>query len=396
MRCKRCHAVVAEGRKACPNCGTLIRKKRGSITLSSQSGVEVNRFTDGINDLFYNLRMAIRRDNRILIAFVAVPLVIVGIIMLLSCAGSSCSCSCSCGGDHSKKIKFGELLNSREPSQQTSVNETLYYIADGSIMSRSADESYKTIYDSISATDLQSDGEYLYFREDNKVKRISFNEPAVSGTDAARKVLDFDTEENYSLGYFLGEDKLYYYLEENTSGITVLYSDSAILSGAYSDFGYMKGKIYCTVSGTDIGKDICSMNVDGTGNEYIITGVLDYQLGGGYIYTISSDAEGKNILSRYDEKGKLLMEWDVNSLTDGTVDSIAANDHWLCFVALSEKGSTVYRIEHDSNDIATVFAYSEKVTLTGVSGDWYAFEKENQDGTKGYSIRNSRNGKSVL
>ncbi len=399
MRCKRCHAVVAEGRKSCPNCGTLIRKKRGNITLSSQSGVQVNRFTDGLSDAIYNLKMATRRDSRILILLVAVPLVLIGAIMLISCGASSCSCSCSCGGDYEETARFETRYNSYKPSYQFALGETLYYISDGSIMSRTADESYKSIYDCKSASDLQSDGEYLYFREKNKVRRIEIGKTAVSGTDIAETVLDYSSDENYTLGYFIAEGDLFYTLTESGSDLTTLYSDSTLLCGKYRDFGYMNGRIYYTVSDSDVTRSLYSVNTDGSDENLIVSGAADYQLGGGYVYTVST-VDDKKILMRSSEEGAKLMDWDISTLTGGDLASMAANDQWLCFVNTSEDGSVIYRIEHDKVDINSVFAYSAKIELTGVSGDWYAFEciemTEGVETGRRYSIRNSRNGKSAM
>lgn len=399
MRCKRCHAVIAEGRKSCPNCGTLVRKKRGNITLSSQSGVQVNRFADGISDGIYNLRMAIRRDSRILILIVAVPLVLLGSILLISCGASSCSCSCSCGGEHEKTAQFEARYNSYKPSYQYALGETLYYISDGSIMSRTADESYKHIYDCASATDLQADDKYIYFRENNKVRRIELGKTAVSGTDIAETVLDFSSDENYTLGYFIADGEMYYTLTESGSDLTTLYSDRTLLCGEYTDFGYMNGRIYYTVSDSDVTRSLHCVNTDGTDEKLIVSSMDDYQLGGGYIYTVS-DVSGNKILSRMDKDGITVMEWDITALTGGELHSIAANDMWLCFVNTSEEGSVVYRIEHDSVDINSVFAYSDKIELTGVSGDWYAFEsieyEDGQETGRTYSVRNSRNGKSAM
>ncbi len=401
MRCKRCRAVIAEGRKSCPNCGTLIRKKRGNITLSSQSGVQVNRFADGISDGLYNLKMAIRRDNRIMLLLVAVPLVIIGTILLISCGANSCACSCSCEGGHKEKFTFEKRENSFESSMQFAVGDALYYISDGSIMCRNSDESYRHIYDSLSASDLQSDGKYLYLREDNKVKRIELGKTAVSGSDMAETVLDFSSDNNYRLGYFLADGVMYYTLSDTESELSTLYSDRALLSGGYSDFGYMKGRIYYTASDSDITRNVYSMNTDGSDQKLAVSSVVKYQLGGGYIYAIVSDGDS-NLLVKYDESGAELMRWDISALTGGEISSVAVNDIWLCFVTeTKDGGSVVYRIEHDSPDIASIFAYSNSVELTGVSGDWYAFESitVNEDGkedSRTYSIRNSRNGKSAM
>ncbi len=392
MRCKRCHAVLSEGRKACPNCGTLIRKKRGNITLSSQAGVDVNPITDWISNTVYSIKTSVRRDSRILILLVALPLVLLGSILLISCGAKSCACSCSCEGNHSAKEKYETRENSREPSMQTAIGETLYYIADGSIMSRSADETYRSIYNSVSATDLQSDGEYLYFREYNLVKRIK------PGAENAETVLDYTSEGNYTLGYFLAEGEVYYYLQENQMSLTTLYSDKTLLSGAVAEFGYMKGRIYYTMSDSDA-SGLYSMKTDGTDNKLVISGVSDYQLGGGYIYAIENEDERK-LLTRFDEKGNKLVRWDITALTGGEITSVAANDAWLCFTVATESGSAVYRIEHNSEDIASVFGYSSIIELTGVSGDWYAFESitvaDGKETDRTYSIRNSRNGKSAL
>ncbi len=400
MRCKRCHATISEGRKSCPNCGTLIRKKRGSITLSSQSGVDVNPFADWINDTVYNIKMAVRRDSRILILMVAVPLVILGAVLLISCGASSCSCSCSCDSGRSAKIRYQAMENSREPSLQCAVGDTLYYVAEGTIMSRSGDETYRSIYNSISATDLQSDGKYLYFREGNVIKRIENGKTYVSGDNSADTVLDFSSDENFTLGYFVAEGKVYYYLREEGSEFATLYSDGPVFSGAADEFGYMKGRIYYTVSATDASYDICSVNTDGTDTKTVVREVQDYQLGGGYIYAVVADSEGIRYLVRYDEAGKELAKWNIGAMTGGELSTIAANDTWVCIAVDLEKGSVVYRLEHNTTDIAVVFPFSDRIRLTGVSGDWYAFESTatDEDGktTVDYSIRNSRNGKSAM
>lgn len=388
MRCKRCHAVISEGRKACPNCGTLIRKKRGSITLSSRSGVKVNPVMDWLGNLFYSFSSAVRKDGRILIMTVSLPLLVLGIVLLIVSGAKSCSCSCE--GDGGTAARYELRENSREPSQQTAIGDSLYYIADGSIMCRSADESYRSVYESASATDLQSDGEYLYFREGNCVKRIK-TEAAAEHT--AEAVLDYTSEQEYSLGYFIAEGDIYYYLRENGKTLTVLYSDKTLISGEVSSFGYMNGRIYYTLSDSDA-SGLYSMKTDGSDSRLIIDGVSNYQLGGGYIYAVKEENEIK-YLTRFDENGNGLVRWDIVAQTGGEISSFAANDIWLCLAVTTESGSAVYKIEHDSENISTVFAYSSAIRLTGVSGDWYAFES-GTEAEPTYSVRNSKNGKSAL
>ncbi len=387
MRCKRCHAVISEGRKACPNCGTLIRKKRGSITLSARSGVKVNPVMDWLGNLFYRFGAAVRKDGRILILTVSLPLLVLGIVLLIVSGAKSCSCSCE--GDL-KTAAYEMRENSREPSLQIAVGDSLYYIADGSIMCRSADESYRSIYDSVSATDLQSDGEYLYFREDNCVKRIK---TGASEEHTAETVLDYTSEQAYSLGYFIAEGDIYYYLRENGKALTVLYSDETLVSGEVSNFGYMNGRVYYTLSDSDV-SGVYSMKADGSDDKLVIGGISDYQLGGGYIYAVKAEGDEK-YLTRFDENGNGLVRWDISALTGGEMSSFAANDTWLCFAVTTESGSAVYKIEHNSESISTVFAYSSAINLTGVSGDWYAFESGTET-ERTYSIRNSKNGKSAL
>ncbi len=397
MRCKRCHAVISEGRKACPNCGTLIRKKRGGITLSSQSGVDVNPFVEWISDVIYNIKMSARRDWRL---YLAVPLLIIGIILLLSIGISSCSCSCSSCGGKEAKAKYEVKENSREPSAQYAVGDTLYYISEGTIMSRGGDETYRSIYESASASDLQSDDKYLYFREGNIIKRIELGKTPVSGSDLAEKVLDFSSDENYTLGYFVAERELYYYLTENGSKLTTLYAETPILSGSGYDFGYMNGRIYYTVSGTDIGYDLHSVNTDGEDGKLNVSGIYDYELGGGYIYAVIPDGAEGSRLVRYDTDGKELVKWDIKGITGGEITSVAANDTWMCLAVKTENGSVVYRIEHTGTDVASVFPYSSRIEITGVSGDWYAFESiltaDGKETGREYAIRNSRSGKSAM
>lgn len=397
MRCKRCRAVISEGRKACPNCGTLIRKKRGGITLSSQSGVEVNPFVEWINNVVYNIKMAARRDWRLILA---IPLTIIGIIIVLSIGISSCSCACSsCGTGKDAKGKFEVRENSRKPSAQFAVGDTLYYISDGTVMSRGGDETYRSVYESVSASDLQSDGEYLYFREENIVKRIEFGKKPVSGSDLAETVLDFSADDGYTLGYFVADGEIYYYLKENESSLTTLYAEAPILSGSVYDFGYMNGRIYYAVSGTDIGNDLYSVKTDGTDQKLAISGISEYQLGGGYIYAVISDGAGSRLV-RYDTDGKELVKWDIAGITGGEINSIAANDTWLCLAVTTQSGSAVYRIEHSGTDVASVFPYSTEIVITGISGDWYAFESiiiaDGVETGREYSIRNSRSGKSAM
>ena len=38
MRCRRCHTKLAPGKKTCPVCGTLVRKRRGSVKLATTAG----------------------------------------------------------------------------------------------------------------------------------------------------------------------------------------------------------------------------------------------------------------------------------------------------------------------------------------------------------------------
>ena len=381
MRCKRCHAKIENGRKTCPYCGTLIRKPRGNIKLSAQSGVEVNPFADFVSDTVYKFQTAIRRDRRIIPAIFGGLLVLIGLIFMISCAPS---CSCSCGGEKEKKTDFGILYDSRTPSMQTSNEDGLYCIVSDTVIMRSSDESYRMLCSDVSATCITSDEKNIYICKSDGIYRIHPEQIYVSAGDVSERIVDCSGDPLFALEDCTAADGMLLYRMRELGGTAVsLYVcdtetglTTLVAGGSISDAGLMNGRVYyCR---TDAGvRTLYSCKCDGTDEKAVVSDIVDYELGGGYIYYTlpGSDASPSDasVLVRLSTSSKQICQWDVPALTGGKLRGFKANDMWLCVCAGAEDGDSIYRIEHEAADLKRIAYFSKRVELTAVSGNWYAF-----------------------
>lgn len=403
MRCKRCHAVIEPGRKTCPNCGTLVRKRRGNFKLAAESGVTENKVSDFISDGIYNLQTAVKRDNRLLILIIAVPVILIGFIILISCG--SCSCDCSCAGEEKTTEISGVINDSRLPMRQSYFGEDLFYIDSSSsaIMQRSSDENYSKVCDVVSASSLLMTGDGLYYSDGEKIYSMPEGFVPVSDGDRGRTVADCAGDPMFTLGgYFAGGSGICYYKNEKGGKAASVYafdnasgSASLVLSGEVSDFGYTNGRLYFCRE-TENNRELCSCAMNGSDEMQVMTGVIDYQLGGGYVYATRADENGAILLCRYTSAGSEEFRWDMSQITGASLSGFAADDMWLCIVTeASDGGNTVYRAEHDGTELKRIGFFSTPVELAGVSGSWYAMDYETEGG-KGYIVRDSLTDKTAV
>lgn len=102
MRCHRCHSKIDPGRKTCPNCGTLVRKRRGSVTLAPEAGgAKLTAFFKNVGSKM-NLDIDINPKVVLLFAIiVAAVLLIFGVARCDGCSEcggcSECSTCSTCG-----------------------------------------------------------------------------------------------------------------------------------------------------------------------------------------------------------------------------------------------------------------------------------------------------------
>lgn len=413
MRCKRCHAKLENGRKTCPYCGTLVRKRRGNIKLAAESGVEINPFADFVSDTVYKIQTAVRRDRRIIPAAAAALILLIFIISLISCAPS---CSCACTG-RKKEVKtgdFGILYDSRAASLQTSNKDGLYCIVSDSVIMRSSDESYRTLCTEVSASCIAGDETYIYICKPDGIYKIDPQQIYMTPGDVSAKVVDCSGDPLFALVDCTAADGilLYKMRELGGSSVSLYVSDTVagtttlVAGGNIDDAGFMGGRVYyCR---TDAGvKTLYSCGCDGTDEKAVVSDIADYELGGGYIYytvpeTDASPTDARVLVRLKASSAKEVCRWDIPELTGGNLRSFKANDMWLCICAGSDDGDSIYRIEHDSPDLKRIAYFSKRVELTAVSGNWYAFmynvdlSAEDPYANARYTIRDSLTDKTAV
>ncbi|MDR1003163.1 MAG: DUF5050 domain-containing protein [Oscillospiraceae bacterium] len=404
MKCRRCGAHINEGKKMCPNCGVLVKKKAGPKKLAASSGVKINPFVEFLGDIIHNSLVYITSGPKAVLTVLSVPLVIVLIIlffttdMLGSCAGScanscsGCSSSCSsCGGGEEAAPEAVPALNSQKPSYQFYTDGGLCYIKDDTLILIQNDGMSRTLLTIPDMCELQAYGEYIYFRSKNELFKVSTVTPiTLPGSDpppaVALPIVSISEEEQETLdSYFLANGAVYYCRltagdEKSLVKINEDGTESVIMSGKFDNVSYRNQRIYYCRPHTDESKNesedsayLYSRKLDGSDERIVIDGqeMHNYSIGGGYLYYsgVQKNENGgeKLFMCRYSlSEGKLVKMWAAEGLV-----SYMANDSYLYYMIRTAQGDSLYRVGHETIDAENIF-YSDKPTeLSGVSGDWF-------------------------
>ena len=130
-RCSRCHARLDGNRKTCPYCGTMVRKRRGNVKVSSsvRSG--------GVGGIFDNISLPALTGKHLL-AIAAVVAVVLIVIFALGCGScgscgscSSCAACSSCGESCTACSACASCGESGDIQRLNGANYNCEYYRDG-------------------------------------------------------------------------------------------------------------------------------------------------------------------------------------------------------------------------------------------------------------------------
>lgn len=422
VRCHRCRTLYDSSKKACPNCGTLIRKKRGSFKLSPQSGVEVNPVVDFINERTHQFRTWMRHDTRagVILAVSAIAVILAIVLLSVSCSSGCFSCaSCAEGTNVDQSgilstTDYAHVLNSSRAARQYATAEGIYYITEGKIIFRSSDGNLRTVYTAAEDEELamlQAYGDYVYFSDGVSIYRVGTEvSAALPGSEpvlpAPEQLLDGQTialEE-----YFLAENMLYYVTLDGEDVRTLWLLDNGlsqkIVSGQISRISYYEGALYyCMLSSEDSETYLYTCDMSGGNSRIVIEGqpLHEYEIGAGSVYFTalrqSENGTVQQMLCRY----SLFEEKIVKMLAVNSVVSYRISDDWVCFVTRTESGDTVKRVGLDLSSPTIIITSQHTTQLTGISDDWFGLydkvEMQQTDPTAvDYYLVNSITGEVVV
>lgn len=388
MRCRRCHTVFDDNRKACPNCGTLVRKRRGHVKLSPDSGVKVNPIVEFLEDAIMKYKKWLKQDSRALPISIGAPVLLIGLIILLFSL-PSCT-SCTTAPVSGTKAEYSALENSRRASPQFLTENGLCYISGDSLLLTSAEGMVRTIITEPGMSELYASGDFVYYKKDGALLRVSTatpltlpgEEPPQAISEPVLSVSGSDLNE-----YLVAEGEVYCRVTDTGGESRLLHvlpdlSVETLMTGRFEQLGYYKGRLYYCREHTDPEMNtvenseyIYSSLLDGSDERIVIDGQIlhNYELGGGYLYYsgLKKDDTGAEhlVMCRYSLSTQTVTRmWAVDGLI-----SYAASDSHLCYVIRDARGDSYYRVTHDSDEAQNIFFSANTTLLTGVSGNWFGF-----------------------
>lgn len=377
----------------CPNCGTLVRKKRGNVKIASTAGVGPSwliNFVDNIN----------RISPKILLAAVACILLVVILIMSFSCGScagcgscDACSSCGSCAGCGSCAACNDSASGSAKPEPtQTKANQLntggmicvdenyLYYVSGSAVMrSGNGGDTVLLRLESGEISAINTDGVNLYYIQDGSLWRLPFD--ATMAQDSApvprcivRKIDETDQISQYISisGYnIVDKEKLCCWGVSTSGSVRISTVDSygaqltTIAEGNFSNPKYYNGAVYFYDNSTgklnrvslgDKKRTALDINYESSG----------YALGGGYIYFCEARQDGSKVLCRMSVSGGKKTEWYVG---DPYIVGIMANDKAVCFWTSRPEGSDLFRYGHDGNG-ARFDSKAHAVSMSCMAGDY--------------------------
>lgn len=395
MRCRRCHTKLDPAKKMCPNCGTLVRKKRGSVKIASTAGVGptwLNDIVDKINAI----------PPKILIGALATIILIVLLLLFGNCnacdscsscascaACSSCSSCGSCGScadctasssGNAKPAENFEVSKLNSGGSICTDGQSLYYVKGSAIMK--SDKNGDTLVHSTASgavTLIDTDGINLYYMQSGSLWRMPFGTATVQeSSPVARCVVRAINESDVISGFvsvsgygIIENEKLCCWGTATDGNIKICTVDASgaslteIARGAYSDLKYYDGCVYYYSNST--GK-LCSVDVNsGKMKEYAVDyNGVGYALGGGYIYFCEAATDGAKTLCRIKISNGKKTEWFDD---DPYIVGMTANDLSVCFWTKLPEGGDLYRYRHDGSGERFVSS-ARPISLSCMAGEY--------------------------
>ena len=399
MRCKRCHTKLDPTKKMCPNCGTLVRKKRGSVKIASTAGVGP-MWLSRLQDILNRIPQRTFYMGTAVIAALLMLLIVVG---CMSCAGclscadcsSSCSgCSSSCSGCSSCKEDASSASgNAQEKTPEVKKNEKLntggkicvfddclYYVTGTTVMR--SDASGETVVTTINYENsgaLDTDGVNLYYLDSGSLWRLAYGGTTASDSmPVTRCVVRAMSEKDAVSGFvsvtgygILETEKLCCWGAASDGSIRICTVDASggalteITRGSFSNPRYYDGAVYYYDNATG---QLSRTKLETGGNESlgIAYNSAGYAIGGGFVYYCKTGANGTNTLWRMKLSDMTESEWFTE---DPYIVGIMANDRYVCFWTLLPEGGDLYRYGHDGSG-ERFKSSASALSLNCIAGDY--------------------------
>lgn len=375
MRCKRCHAKIDGKKKTCPNCGVLVRKKRGLYKLAPTA-------LGGSSGFFDELRSELSRLRPwILYTACGIVLVLIAIICI-SCVGCSCSgCSGCASCSQEEAVSYADSVNSGVQGLEYYHNGTLYYINSDKIFSLSPSGENKLIAEGAGPGTLRADDASVYYLSNGALYSVPFEKPIVvseeSGSQYAARCLAAPAAEGEDVmtaitGYAQHGDIICYWgtcqsgivrfmTVDPTSGVSSKLFEAAALS-----VKYYRGCVYYIDASTGE-LMLCSVDDGSMKKTGIIPADGKYDLGSGSVCFVKKDGE-TTYLDRVSLSGsKTLLHMQIDGLA-----GVMTTDEYIFYWKNDATGGSVMRMTHGGADAKLLLYDAHPVELKGVSGTYFS------------------------
>ncbi len=394
-RCSRCHARLEPGRRTCPYCGTMVRKRRGSVKVASSVG------TANVLD---RISLPALTGKHLLAIAAVIAAIIIGIVMLGcdscalcsscgSCAAcsscGSCSACDSCSGCSSCGKEEELILNGANYNCEYYYGSTLYYVdGDQLIALEDGMDTGRVVAVGHGIECVYADGGYIYYIIGGQILRSPANAQVVSSADApvgsvllAPAAAGLEKISGFAL---LGNDELCYWGQTADGNKVICVTDREkpdngrmIHSGKYFNVQQYQGFIYFS-SGEEATNGLVIRLDPDTGDRKIMYDQKAnyYTLSGGslIVYVQQKSEDGTNIDSSRliyidPEKAKVTSEFE----SFPRIRGLAANDQWIYYaVDDTVTGHTlVYRFSDSGKNHQLVFRKAGSYSLYGIAGSYF-------------------------
>lgn len=424
MRCQRCHAKVDPGRKTCPTCGTVVRKRRGSVTLAPEvGGTKLQAALKKIGT-----RFDIDIDPKVVLLAIVIILALALFITFAQCngcmsckgcsscdsctscasCGSAASCascgscascnscascgsctacgSCTCGGsEETEELSGGKgLLNAPSLSNEYYHKGTLYYI-DGNNLVALSDSGVVSIVAAASGmSSVYADDTNVYYLKDGSIWAAPITKPATISDDpddryAAKRILNAtvsgsDAGVRAIYGYGITNDWICYWGPDRADSFVIgckpLEGGAArvLNTGSYHMVQCYDGSVYF------LGRDeadygiLYRIRLD-TGEKTVVFNekVYYFTLSQGCVYPITWINKTATLYRVNVDNGEVVRQWEIDELS-----GILANDSHIFYCVNDSRGGNIYRMAPDGTGRQNIFYDSSTIQLTGVCGKYFS------------------------
>lgn len=391
MRCKRCHAKIDGKKKACPNCGVLVRRKRGLYKLAPTAVGGTSGFLDEVRSELSRLRPGV------LIAAGGILLAVIATVCI-SCAACR-GCSCSCGQAQPDAVTYPDTLNSGTAGLEYYRSGTLYYINGSSIFARSDSGEVKTVAEGNGMSALCADDTNIYYLLAGELWAVPFEKPIVVSEEggsqyAARCIAKADAQGDdpiTSISGYAADGSAILYWGACQSGITrvmrldgTTMSVSMLFEAAAGNIKYYRGYIYFTDTASGELMRCCVQDGSVTAlGLYPSQG--HYDLGDNAIYLLTAEGD-LAYLDKVSTNGKKTLL----HIQIGGIEGVCANDSFVYYWKTDLSGSSVMRMSHDGADAKLLLFDTLPVVLKNVSGNYFSVTTTSGlDGSQRYRLFDS-------